>query len=386
MKIIINASSIYKGGAEQVVNSFINECRSFPENEYHIFLCDNIMNDIDSQHFPDNFHFYLLNRRPSSSYYSLYKALNYFSELEEKINPDVVISTGGHGYWQSKAPLVTGFNIPHYVYPESPYFRKISAKRKVYWKLKKAFDLRFYKKSDAIIVQTNDVKERLEKLVPRVPVHVVSNTVNGAFINPKEVPKKLPERTLNSIRLLTVSANYPHKNLDIIKDVLDELLVRGITEVFFVLTLPEKVFRSGFSDERYRNHIINVGPIPIHECPALYQECDLMFLPTLLECFSASYAEAMYMKRPILTSDLPFARTVCQRAAVYFDPLNHSDIADNIQNLIHNRNMKNRLIKEGKEIIKQFYSPQQRAEQFLSICRSVVKNEHDTLKDVAIGV
>ncbi len=43
-------------------------------------------------------------------------------------------------------------------------------------------------------------------------------------------------------------------------------------------------------------------------------------MPTLLECFSASYLEAMYMKKIIFTSDLPFAHTVCKDAAFYFAP------------------------------------------------------------------
>ena len=55
-----------------------------------------------------------------------------------------------------------------------------------------------------------------------------------------------------------------------------------------------------------------------------------MFLPTFLECFSASYAEAMLMKKPIITSNLGFAQNVCKDAAVYFDPCNPEDIIDKI--------------------------------------------------------
>ena len=57
------------------------------------------------------------------------------------------------------------------------------------------------------------------------------------------------------------------------------------------------------------NRIINVGPIKSAECPSLYSECDIMFFSTLLECFSASYAEAMIMKKPIITTDMGFAHT-----------------------------------------------------------------------------
>ncbi|MDP2159160.1 MAG: mannosyltransferase, partial [Flavobacterium sp.] len=58
MNLIINISSIYKGGAEQVAVSFVNECKFFPEHTYHVFLRDNIEKQLDCSSFPDNFTFY----------------------------------------------------------------------------------------------------------------------------------------------------------------------------------------------------------------------------------------------------------------------------------------------------------------------------------------
>ena len=372
MRVIINASSIFKGGAEQVVNSFINECREIRGNEYHILLCDNIMSELDAGSFPENFHFHKLDKRPGTSFIQMIKSLRYFNRLEKKIRPDVVISTGGHGYWRPKAPILTGFNIPHYVYPESPYFQQISLKKRLYWRLKKKFDLHFYKSSDAIVVQTDDVNRRVKKLLPGASVHTVSNTVNGAFLNPPEMVSKLPERTgIEEVRLVTVSANYPHKNLEIIKDVLDELMSMNKTHVRFVLTLPEEAFDS-FMEEKYRPYILNVGPVTITECPSLYRECDIMFLPTLLECFSASYAEAMAMKKPILTSDMGFAHTICGDAALYFDPMDGKDIAEKIIKLTSSPALQKKLTDEGTEIYQKINSPRERALSFLEIGRNLI--------------
>ncbi|SMO41498.1 glycosyltransferase family 4 protein [Fodinibius sediminis] len=366
MKVIINAAAIYKGGAEQVVHSFINECRSITVNDYYIFLCNNIYNSLDLDAFGSNFHFYRMERRTGASFLNIIKTSRYFNRLERKINPDVVISTGGHGYWIPKAPLITAFNIPHYIYPESPYFNKISSKKKIYWKIKKHFDLYFYRQSDAIIVQTDDVNKRLKKLLKNVEVHTVSNTINGVFSDSISQEKKLPPKVDGEVRLLTISSNYGHKNLDIILEVVDELLKNKITNVKFVLTLPEDAF-TRFNEEKYQQHIINVGPVPIDHCPTLYSECDMMFLPTLLECFSASYVEAMAMGKPILTSDLPFAKTVCRKAAVYFNPMEPVDISNKIINLIQNPEIQENLISEGKKNLKLFNTPKERAKRFLSI-------------------
>jgi glycosyltransferase involved in cell wall biosynthesis len=286
----------------------------------------------------------------------------------------LVISTGGHGYWRPKAPILTGFNIPHYVYPESPYFDRISFKKRIYWLLKKRFDLHFYKKSDAIVVQTDDVNQRVKKLLPNSSVHTVSNTVNGTFLNPRNFENKLPEKQdSREVRLLTVSANYPHKNLDIIKNVLDHLFEKDEQRFKFVLTLPEDVFNENFADVKYKNHILNVGPVSIDECPSLYSECDMMFLPTLLECFSASYVEAMVMEKPIITSDLGFAHTICKDAAIYVDPLDGKDIAEKIIKLADDQKLQEKLKVRGKEIYKQLNSPRDRALSFLEIGKSLVE-------------
>ncbi|MDR8390258.1 glycosyltransferase [Aliifodinibius sp. S!AR15-10] len=374
MNIIINVSSIYKGGAEQVAHSFINECKEIPGHEYHIFLCENILSLLDVETFSDNFYFHKLAKRPGSSIYNLYKSLRYYDDLEKKIKPDFVISTGGHGYWKPSAPIVTAFNIPHYLYPESPYFQKIPFEKKIYWELKKRFDLSFYKKSDAIVVQTDDVKERVKKLLPKARVFTVSNTVNGAFLDPKCKARKLLEREENEVRLLTVSANYPHKNLEIIKSVLDELFYDDVYNIRFVLTLPEKVFEANFAEQKYQENIINVGPVHIDECPSLYGECDVMFLPTLLECFSASYVEAMAMKKPILTSDLGFAHTICKEAARYFDPVDGRDIANKIMELVNTPSLQDKLIQRGTSIYNSINTPRERALSFLKIGEDLLKN------------
>jgi len=374
MKIIINAASIFKGGAEQVVHSFINECKNIPEHEYHILLCENIESLLGDEPFPENFIFYKQNKRPGTSVGTLLKSLRHFDKLEKKIEPDFVISTGGHGYWKPKAPLVAGFNIPHYIYPESPFFKKISLKKKVFWSLKKKFNLFFQKRADAIIVQTDDVKERLEKLIPKVPIHTVSNTINGAFLDGKKHQAKLPPKEENELRLLTVSSYYLHKNLDIIHPVQQELEKRNRGNIKFILTLPEENFRE-FSKHYSGEQILNVGPVPINEVPSLYDECDMMFLPTLLECFSASYAEAMAKEKPILTSDLGFAHTVCGDAAVYFNPMDPADIADKIIYLSDNPELSCKLVQSGKEALKKLNTPAERAEKFIEIGKGLVRPE-----------
>lgn len=352
--------------------SFIDECRKFPEHEYHIVIRSNLADQIDQSVYPDNFTFYLIEKRPATSPYRFLKTMRWLNRLERSIKPDCVISTGGHGYWRPKAPIAGGFNTPHFIMPESPYFSSISFKKKLYWAFKRKIHLFFFNRLDVMFVQTEDVKERLSKIFPKKTIYTVYNTMNAHFLADKQVKQKLPDRDDNELRLLTISSYYPHKNLKIIRPLVRILEEKGLTNFKFILTLPPEKFDMFFSD--LKNWVINVGPIPIEECPSLYRECDFMFLPTLLECFSASYAEAMVMRKPILTSDMSFAHTVCQDAAVYFDPMNPADIAKKIIDLQEATEKQEFLRDRGEQILKMYNYPKDRARRFLEICAEISYN------------
>jgi glycosyltransferase involved in cell wall biosynthesis len=374
MKLFVNLSSVFKGGAEQVALSFINECRDFRDNDFYVFLCNNLVLQLDIKSFPQNFTFFIIDERPGKSVKSYLKFVNFLNLKEKELRPDCVLSTSSHGYWKPKAtPIVVGFNIPHYVYPESPYFKKLGLTKKIFWILKKRFHLYFYNRVDAIFVQTEDVRERLRNMVNNsIVIHTISNTVNAHYLNPVVFTNKIAFNKENQYKLLTLSAYYPHKNLEIIASVIKVLIERKIIQFRFIVTLPSEKFKLLFGDLP-DGFISNIGPIPVKECPSLYKECDVMFLPTLLECFSASYAEAMLMKKPIITSDLGFAQNVCKDAAVYFDPCNPDDIIDKMIRVYEDEDLQRKMINNGIEIVKKINSANKRASSILGICENLIE-------------
>ena len=183
--------------------------------------------------------------------------------------------------------------------------------------------------------------------------------------------KQITEKKYGEFRLLTLSAYYIHKNIEIIKPVLALLSERLKEDIRFVLTLPDDTYELLFTKEEQKC-IYNVGSVPMSECASLYEECDAMFLPTLLECFSASYPEAMAMGKPILTSDLGFARTVCADAALYFDPIDPSDISQKITRISQDAMLKSKLIGLGASRLQVFGSPQSRAKSYIEICKDLI--------------
>ena len=77
------------------------------------------------------------------------------------------------------------------------------------------------------------------------------------------------------------------------------------------------------------------------------------------------------MGKPILTSDLPFATTVCGDAAIYFDPYNTDDIVEKMVSLVESDQLYHHLQKKGTERISLFPSPRERALRYLEICNKI---------------
>ena len=106
-----------------------------------------------------------------------------------------------------------------------------------------------------------------------------------------------------------------------------------------------------------------------------------MFLPTLAECFSASYAEAMVMEKPIVTTDLGFARGICGPAAVYYEPANPQAAAEAITGLATSESSQRQLRNAGILRLQSFDTAVSKATKILKLCEGLVDKYSDASKD-----
>jgi glycosyltransferase involved in cell wall biosynthesis len=269
-----------------------------------------------------------------------------------------------------------GFNLPHHLYPDSPYFtRVLSLRQRLRWRAKSLL-IHYYTQgfADAWVVQTDDVNDRLRQWIPSDRVYTVPNTVSGAYASAfREGVSDSPVSTdkKKEFTLLVLSSYYPHKNLEVLNDIIALIRKRGIYDIRFTMTLPEADYVATISQEN-RAWVLNRGPQQPEECPKLYLESDAVFLPTLLECFSANYVEAMAMRRPIVTTNLGFARTVCGDAAMYFEPMDSADAVDKILELRRDVKLKKRLVDAGRQELKRFGTASDRASAYRDICQNLV--------------
>ena len=330
MRLLINCSTLSATGVTQVATSFVQECKAFSENDYHIFLSKIVSDQINKSEFPFNFNFYLIESHPLYGIQG-FKMRKKIRELEEQIKPEITFSVFGPSWWTPKSPHLIGFAYPYIVYSNSPYFSNLSIINNLKINIHKLIHIYFLKRNGNYFVsETDDVSNRILDIlkITKENSYTATNTCSSLFSEKIDGELNiLPLKEENEFRFLSLCSLSPHKNLEILNEVIPLINeFNSSLTLKFILTVDEEIYERSFT-EVAKKSIHNIGRIEIKKCPQLYRECDALFLPTLLECFSANFPEAMKMEIPIITSDLPFATEVCKDSALYFDPMDSVDIA-----------------------------------------------------------
>jgi len=206
-----------------------------------------------------------------------------------------------------------------------------------------------------LFCQTEIAKKRLRATYGEdVRIEICPNQLSR-YVLPPDGSEKIPTNLRayeGKFKLLVLTRYYPHKNLEVIVEVFWRFR-HELRDVMAILTVCpdeslkakkffEKVHALGLDEQ-----IVSVGALKQEELAAFYMHTDALFLPTLLESYSGTYVEAMSYGRPILTSDLDFARSVCGDAALYFDPNNVDDILEKILIIKENIVLRMELVAAG---------------------------------------
>jgi glycosyltransferase involved in cell wall biosynthesis len=372
-RLIINASNLRGGGALQVASTFIEGLKSFGQNDYFLFLPPALSESIKEKEFTKNFVFYRVDNPSIVPFFN--RVSDQLSLLESQIRPDCVFSLFGPTYWIPKSHHVMGFANGLYLYGDLPYIKELPFFERLALNFKKNYHRMLLKNNaDSYVVQTDDMKTRFAEFIDtsQDKISVVYGSYHPVFsnnINNINNINLLPSKKSNEFWFVTISSYYPHKNLDIINEIVDILSVNDIgIKIKFILTLPHDIFIKRFNCNS--SLILNVGPIDLKDCPYLYSKSDALFLPTLVESFTASYPEAMIMKKPILTSDYQFAKTVCTDSALYFDPYNINDVMSKIIQITTDKDLYKEMVNKGVIRVKSMPTFLDMTKKYLDICNS----------------
>lgn len=217
---------------------------------------------------------------------------------------------------------------------------------------------RWIAKTDLVVTDSTSSKNEIIEQYPidRDKVSVVYCGVD------KDTFKKIPDEEINTIKmkygldgqyLMFLSSLEPRKNIERLLDSLNYLPQTMKNEVSLLLVggmgwQNEPIYKK--IDEMRAKGWNIVKPssyVPDADIPVLLSGASMLVHPALHEGFGMPAVEAMACGTPVITSDIPVMREVCQAAAIYVDPLNTEGIGAAIVDLYKNSKLRASLIKAG---------------------------------------
>jgi glycosyltransferase involved in cell wall biosynthesis len=137
-----------------------------------------------------------------------------------------------------------------------------------------------------------------------------------------------------------------------------------------VTNLQRGMKNAGFSS-RLKERVIFKHDIDESSKCMLMKNASLLVFASLYEGFGLPPLEAMACGCPVIVSDNSSLPEVCGEAAYYINPLNPSDIAEGIINVLNNSTLRNKLINNGLQRAKQL-SWTNSAKEHLNVLEHVI--------------
>lgn len=386
MKIAIDAVGIRGHGGAAVLCELLQWLPIVrPEWDWHVFLFERRLREFDDPEVSEKMtleHVAL----GDSGWQRLRWVNRYLPERVREIRADVLFSFTNIAPAKANVPQVVFCQQSNAFFGEGiplPMFLK-----RVRLRFMRGQILRGARASQAVIVQTNAMRERIEKLDPKLRGRI--QVIPSGYRTPSSKPtiREAVRQAVESAphpRLIYVSHPSEHKNhLTLVKAL--SVIVRHEPSARLMLTLDRK--RLG--DRRYNGltrqiqaesegqgvaeHIIWLGRLTPDEVDFALRSADMMVFPSLAESFGLGLVEAMAAGCPVAASDLAYAHDVAGAAAIYFDPRDPENIAMTILDALNNQGELERMRTIGKKMSKRF-SYNRIAEEIAQVLESVARSD-----------
>ncbi|RJP35883.1 MAG: glycosyltransferase [Desulfobacteraceae bacterium] len=199
-----------------------------------------------------------------------------------------------------------------------------------------------------VIVQSHYMKQMLLKHYGRIKteIHVLPNPVSN-LIDTGCGAAKVQNPFSHDRAVLYVSRYYPHKQHVFLVRLADqyrkELRRQNIR---FFITIDPVVSGTGalrlldaIREKGIDDIICNLGELPNADLAAYYRSARCLFFPSAAETFGNPLIEAMAFGLPIIVPDLPYARSVCGDAGMYFKNGDPGDAYDKLSALMADKSV-----------------------------------------------
>ncbi|HTM92518.1 MAG TPA: glycosyltransferase family 1 protein [Flavisolibacter sp.] len=269
----------------------------------------------------------------------------------KKIKADVFVSPDGYCSLTTKTPQCLVVHDLGFLYHSEAY-------KKSHVSFLKRNTPKYLNKAKSIVTVSQFSKDDILKhyKIEAAKIDVVYNGVKDIFrplsFDEKDAVKE--KYTEGKEYFLYLGEIQPRKNLVSLLKAFSIFKKRLQSSMKLViagrLAWKNEEFLQLIQTYKYRSDVILTGYIPEEELPSLIGTAYALVYPSFFEGFGVPVVEAMKCEVPVLTSEKTSMQEVAGEAGLYFNPNDHTDIADKMMLVYKDENLRKQLIEKGKLI------------------------------------
>ncbi|MCY1719092.1 glycosyltransferase family 1 protein [Prolixibacteraceae bacterium Z1-6] len=349
MKIGIDAKWYFSGppsGRVVVKNLVDNIIKQNTEHSLILFFKAK-EKDICLKHFASNHNIKLVFVKGSINFFI---NITYLQKYGNRENLDIIL-------YQNFIPIFPNKKIKHVAYIHDVLFLDYPEYFSTFENLVYRLIPKLGKKSSGIITISKSEKERIQKHInyPSEKIFVVYHGVNNKFVNKHDI------KSLNNILLkYNLPANYTLYigRINIRKNIPTLLKAISLTNESLVL-IGKKEHKSFNLDKMIKDlniedRVFTLGFIPEQDLQIILSNAMIFCFPSFAEGFGLPPVEAFKAGIPVITTNSTSLSEICDNAALYFEPLNSKELAQKIDILVKNKDIREELILKGLERAEMF--------------------------------
>ncbi len=345
--IAIDARKALDFGIGTYIRMLIKHLALLDKSNRYYLITDSSQDNKIFGDLPENFILHPVNVKPYS-----FKELTLFSVTLKQLGADLYHAT----HYSTPLFIFTKFvvtihDIIHLLFPHflpsqvAYYYARFIIQRNI-------------TRSDRVIAVSATTKQDLitHMNCNQDKIRVIYNGVEDIFF--KEYSTEESHRWLETLGIkrpyiLFVGNAKPHKNVD--------MILRAYAQALSIMNFEESmVLVGGFEQSLPRIKALSkalgieerinvVGYVASEALPHIYRKATLLFYPSLYEGFGLPLLEAMACGTPVITSNLSALRELGEGVAKLVNPLDISEMARALVELLGNLNLRVQMSKEGKE-------------------------------------
>jgi glycosyltransferase involved in cell wall biosynthesis len=363
MRILVNMSTLKKGGGQNVGLNFIH-CISKVKYSDKVFFYAVVQ---DSE-----IHKALLalNEKnivlmPANPLKKLWRELTQGRSIVKENSIDIIYSYFGYGLYPKSCLQVSGSADSNLFFPEIDFWKHYSGLQLMAKKAIDSFRIWGVKRATAVIFENAAMQKRGVELF---------GLKNTTFIKPSfslvesDAQWNLPYAAKNKKVGLFFCGWQLNKNYELIPHLAAELKQRKI-DFHFVITAPadnsveHEAFVQSLRSLNVESMVSIVGAIKKAEIPSLYRQIHFVFLLSNLESFSNNIIEAWQFAKPLMIANAEWSKAICNDGACYVERVDKTSIASALQALIENEASYSALVQKGRTQLSAYPSIEERTQQ-----------------------